>query len=370
MNDCAKKSPELSSVAGVLLKIISRAPISDREYALAARHFYTDRGPGGANAFKQLATVVVQQLPRNPKLCELARANRPYLQHPQRQSESWARTFIHQYVDGVGVETLFSQPVVVGYASHISDNTHGQQLGLGAGVPGWMLLYCMEGGGVIDTGLSRVAITPGQAVIFEPGALISLAPTPEYDTWEYYWVTFLAARHWQEWLDWPKIGPMIGHLPTTDGRHAELEQAFALLLDNYSRNDAMKTELDHNLLEQVILRCRQLMPPGGQLQVDERVKKAQQFIEANFNQPFSVKQVADAVAMSRSNLSHLFKLQTGATVLAWREEQRMMHAARLLRSTPLPVSRIAIECGYGDTPFFCRTFKRLLGCTPREYRKR
>lgn len=365
-----QNAPDLSTVAGILLKIISRVPVSDREYAVAARHFYAGHGPWGADSFRQLASVVVQQLPRNPALRELAHANRQHLAQPRRRSESWAQAFIDRYVDGVGVETLFSQPVVVGYAPRVSGSPYDRQLGRSAGVPGWMMLYCVEGGGVIDTGLRRVAMTPGHAVIFEPGAVMSFARAPEHDVWGHYWVAFQAARHWQEWLDWPKIGPLVGYLRVADGRRAELERAFALLLDNYSHSGAMKTELDHNLLEQVILRCRQLIPAGGQLQVDERVKKAQRYIEANFNRPFSVEEVAEAAAMSRSSLAHLFKQQTGSTVLAWRDEQRMMHAARLLRSTAMPVSRIAAECGYGDTPFFCRTFKRLLGYTPREYRSR
>ncbi|MBN7796502.1 arabinose operon transcriptional regulator AraC [Parahaliea mediterranea] len=352
------------------MKIIARAPVSDREYALASDHFHAGHGPGGADSFRQLAAVVVQQLPRNPALRALARANRQYLARPGRRSESWARGFIDQYVNGVGVETLFSQPVVAGYAPRVSGSPYDRQLGRSAGATGWMMLYCVEGGGVIDTGLRRVWMKPGDAALFEPGAVMSFARAPEHEVWGHYWVAFQAARHWQEWLDWPKVGPLVGYLRAEGGRQAELERAFALLLDNYSHAGAMKTELDHNLLEQIILRCRLLMPAGSQAQTDERVKKAQRFIEANFNRPFSVEQVAAAAAMSRSSLAHLFKQQTGATVLAWRDEQRMMHAARLLRSTALPVSRIAAECGYGDAAFFCRTFKRLLGYTPREYRKR
>ena len=48
----------------------------------------------------------------------------------------------------------------------------------------------------------------------------------------------------------------------------------------------------------------------------------------------------------------------------------MMRAALLLRTTTKSIAAIAAETGYDDTPYFNRTFKRLIGKTPGDYRTR
>ena len=369
MNDSAKAT-NLEPVARILLKLICRREVSAAEYELAADHFYGGHAAADARSFRKLTDVVVQQLPGNPALGALAAEHQDILEQPEAAGEAWARHFIDRYVDGLSVETLFSQPVMVGYAPRIAGSPYDVAVEQIDGIAGWMMLYCVEGEGAIDTGMRRLTMQPGHVALFAPGAVMSYARAPACPVWGHYWVTFHAAQEWREWLDWPKAGPLLGYLRASSAQRSALEQAFALLFDNYSHAGSMKTELDHTLLELLILRCRQLVPLGAQTQVDMRVKRAQEFIEENFNRPFAIGDVATAAATSASSLARLFKQQTGATVLGWRDEKRMMHAARLLRSTNLPVSRIAAECGYEEAAFFTRTFKRLLGYTPRQYRQR
>ncbi|MEM1114846.1 MAG: AraC family transcriptional regulator [Pseudomonadota bacterium] len=94
------------------------------------------------------------------------------------------------------------------------------------------------------------------------------------------------------------------------------------------------------------------------------------FIESRFAEDFSVCDVAHACALSASSPAHLFKRETGNTVMGWRDEKRMTYAARLLRSTRWPIQRIAQEAGYTDAPYFSRAFKQRIGMTPRDYRRR
>jgi AraC-like DNA-binding protein len=50
---------------------------------------------------------------------------------------------------------------------------------------------------------------------------------------------------------------------------------------------------------------------------------------------------------------------------------RVARARRLLASDPhAPITGVADAVGFGDLSHFERTFKRLVGCTPRDYRRR
>jgi AraC-like DNA-binding protein len=48
---------------------------------------------------------------------------------------------------------------------------------------------------------------------------------------------------------------------------------------------------------------------------------------------------------------------------------RLIHAITLLRDTPLSITEVAYQSGWGDLSNFIRTFRREIGCSPREFRR-
>jgi transcriptional regulator GlxA family with amidase domain len=172
------------------------------------------------------------------------------------------------------------------------------------------------------------------------------------------------------WLQWPRIGPHLGHVVASGPQAAAIEQAFADLTTNFSAELALRDELASNLLAQIILRAQQINPDSQHRPIEQRVRKAQLYIEEHFAESFSVHDVAGHVGVSPSHLSSLFKQHTGMTLLAWRDEKRMMAAARDLLTTNRAVSEVAAACGFDDGPFFSRCFRKHFGCSPRDYRSR
>jgi AraC family transcriptional regulator, arabinose operon regulatory protein len=280
-----------------------------------------------------------------------------------------AHNFIQQYIEAMGIGPLLSQPMTVGYARRMAGNPFDSHAIQTTGIRGWMMLYTVEGMGTLDTGVRQLEMKVGNAALFEPGSVFSYYRAASCDCWGHYWVAFHAAENWRAWLNWPRVGPNVGFLADSSD-HTEIEDSLKLLLKNYISPSPMAADLNHNLLEQVILRCRNISPGTGPASIDPRVAKAQVYITENFNQAFSIETVANAANLSLSGLAHLFKQQTGMTVLQWRDEKRMMHAIWLLRTSNKPIGVIAAESGFEETPFFNRTFKRLIGCTPGQYRLR
>ena len=78
--------------------------------------------------------------------------------------------------------------------------------------------------------------------------------------------------------------------------------------------------------------------------------------------------LAQHVGMNRSALCIFFKHHTGKTIITYLNEHRLSVACHLLRLTSLTVQQVCYESGFNDVPHFCRTFKKMEGLTPKEYR--
>ena len=85
--------------------------------------------------------------------------------------------------------------------------------------------------------------------------------------------------------------------------------------------------------------------------------------------PLKLTQVASKIAFtSPGNLSRLFRQQHGLSFQAYLQRLRLEKAAELLRTTRLPIARIAKRVGYRDVSRFGQHFKRLFEATPAAYR--
>lgn len=93
------------------------------------------------------------------------------------------------------------------------------------------------------------------------------------------------------------------------------------------------------------------------------------FIEANYHQPITLCDVAQAVGYSPAYLTNRVGSQTGHTVNRWIVERRMVAARSLLQSTDRSVEQIANALGYQNTCHFSRQFRQHHGAPPQAWRK-
>ncbi|MUG97840.1 response regulator [Scytonema sp. UIC 10036] len=93
-----------------------------------------------------------------------------------------------------------------------------------------------------------------------------------------------------------------------------------------------------------------------------------QFIEANYQQPISLCDVAQAVGYAPSYLTDLMRRLTGQTINRWIVERRMAAARSLLLETNQSVEQIAEVVGYQNTGHFFRQFRKYIGTTPQAWR--
>ncbi len=102
---------------------------------------------------------------------------------------------------------------------------------------------------------------------------------------------------------------------------------------------------------------------------DPVTHKAITFIERNLKNPnFSVTAVAEHVGTSRRSLERTFSKQLGITVLAATQRARIRRAKTLLRNSTLPITLVALECGFSNHRRFGIVFRASTNLTPSEFR--
>ena len=69
-----------------------------------------------------------------------------------------------------------------------------------------------------------------------------------------------------------------------------------------------------------------------------------------------------------SAISRIIKKETGHTFKELLQTKRLELACVLLEHSNAPIADIALSVGYDNTSFFHRIFRRIYGCSPREYR--
>lgn len=113
-----------------------------------------------------------------------------------------------------------------------------------------------------------------------------------------------------------------------------------------------------------------IMFKGQKEHEDEPVKKAQEFIENNFQNKITVEQLASMLALSRRNLERRFKRATSNTVVEYIQRVKIEAAKMGLESSRENVNEVMYNVGYTDPKTFRITFKRITGLSPIQYRSK
>jgi transcriptional regulator GlxA family with amidase domain len=103
---------------------------------------------------------------------------------------------------------------------------------------------------------------------------------------------------------------------------------------------------------------------------DAVIARSQDWAAERFHEASPVAGMVQVSGLPERTFKRRFKAATGAAPLEYIHALRLEEAKRMLESTEEPIEAIALEVGYEDAGFFTRMFKRKVGLTPGQYRKR
>jgi len=101
-----------------------------------------------------------------------------------------------------------------------------------------------------------------------------------------------------------------------------------------------------------------------------RIKTVYAYIEKNYTNEISMKEVAGIINMSESAFSHFFKKRTNQTFTRYLNNIRLGHASKQLIDTTDRISEVCFSCGFSNISYFNRLFIKKYGLTPKDFRKK
>ncbi|MCX5182170.1 helix-turn-helix domain-containing protein [Streptomyces sp. NBC_00268] len=267
------------------------------------------------------------------------------------------------------------------------DQRPGYRVNRPRGSDSWLFIWTTGGRGRLRQGAARTAAGPGDLVVLGPGVPQRYAVEPGAGHWAFWWAHCQARPSWTGWLrpyavddGLYAVGPALGRerieaafcRMLTDARWTghgpPPEDAEPLPGEVAVAHGTAARELALCSLEEIVLlaaaRAERSRPD-----LDARVRHAEAVMAADPGAPHTVRSLAAAVALSPSRFAHLFTEQLGRSPMRALRESRLLHAARLLEATELPVERVAAASGFTSAFHFSRVFRQRYGTPPGAYRK-
>ena len=93
-------------------------------------------------------------------------------------------------------------------------------------------------------------------------------------------------------------------------------------------------------------------------------------MENNYRENWTVARLAKIAAMAPSTFLPVFREATGSSPIDYLLNLRLTKAAEMLLKDDCAISEVAANCGFRDSNYFSRQFRKFYNCSPRDYRKR
>ncbi|KUO49555.1 MAG: two-component system response regulator [Desulfitibacter sp. BRH_c19] len=110
--------------------------------------------------------------------------------------------------------------------------------------------------------------------------------------------------------------------------------------------------------------------PSDHPENNKFIEKALNYIHEHFHEAISLADVASQVYRSPEYFSRLFKGVTGENFSIYLINYRLIQARSLLSNTDLKITEIAYRVGYQNPSYFSRLYKKYMGITPEEERRK
>ncbi len=104
------------------------------------------------------------------------------------------------------------------------------------------------------------------------------------------------------------------------------------------------------------------------VEYDERIVKIIEYINKNLSSTLTIENISSNFYINKYYLMHKFKEQTGFTLHNFIQQKRLLHAASLIKKGD-QITRVYLDCGFGDYSSFTRAFKKMFELSPKNYFK-
>jgi len=208
-------------------------------------------------------------------------------------------------------------------------------------------------------------IRPGDLMLLFPGVKHAYSPHKETG-WDEYWVGFTglhAHRLWKNGLFQPEHA--VHHIGVQNELIADFEEMLLLCREQSPGFQIRLGALVLQLLSHIhAIEQKQKTDARD----SDAVRKARQIMQNRIDFDLDMKQLAEQIGLSYTQLLETFRTYTGLTPYQYFLQLRIHHAKTLLQNPNLSIKEVSAKLRFENQYYFSRLFKKKTGLSPSEWR--
>ena len=233
-----------------------------------------------------------------------------------------------------------------------------------ANVDDWLLIVFHDAA-VVRVAGNEVAVGAGEAIVWAPSQLRDYGNMTQ--PWVHSWLQFSGQRV-QGLLAQAQVVP--GE-PWRASQPEIVELGLRRLHAERTAYERAEPRILGNLFENWLLEIRRgEREQGSARAIDLRLRAIKRRLDMEGNRTVTLAEMGRWAGLSPSHLISSFKQRFGESPVSYHISRRMDLARFLLTNRSMTVGEVGAAVGYEELPAFSRTFKRVVGVGPREYRGR
>lgn len=234
-----------------------------------------------------------------------------------------------------------------------------------------MLIYCTEGEGWYTIDGKTYPVKRNQYVIIPPGTPYSFGAS-EQDPWTIYWVHFMGKLR-DEFLPASPIPATIlpGEYSRLQDRIQLFEEIYSCFSMGYIKEYMIYSSMCLYMFLASFLYLDQYryinLPNHKEYPFASRVIH---YMNEHVERNLTLDQLAAYFKYSPSHFSMLFQKETGVSPISYFIRLKIQKACQYIVLTSLKLNEISTKLGFEEPAYFSRTFTKVMGISPSEYRSR
>jgi AraC family transcriptional regulator of arabinose operon len=232
------------------------------------------------------------------------------------------------------------------------------------GMKDWLITFTLSGEGYFKIQGEEIRVRAGDLAIIK-------SDTPhQYGTrkgqkWNFLWVHFVPSAQKISWTQLPE-SPKGFFLQSIDNAyiHKRIYRVFKRIIYDNRQASPLSYELCMNALNEVLL----LISQNIKKPIDPRVATVIHILTEQLTEPLQIEALAQSVGLSPSRISHLFKAETGLSIVETLIVMRLRQAALLLQHSTRNAVEISLDVGFQNYNHFANQFKMYYGVNPSTFR--
>lgn len=224
----------------------------------------------------------------------------------------------------------------------------------------WLMVYTLGGEGYFCTPEGRKETRAGQVTLLREGV------PHEYGTvqgkhWDFVWVHF---HKLLEMSYLPQEEVLVVPISDEYSQQRVMSALDHIVYLTRDRSDYWYALCENSVREIVLLIAQQL-----QTRRDPRIVSVLQRLSQSMQEEIKVGDLARAVGLSSSRLSHLFKQEVGEGIIEYVNRMRIKQAALFMEHMGRSATEASLDVGFNNYNHFASLFRKQIGVSPRAYRQ-